>query len=188
MFNYMFDTHVTSLTFSWLFSTPIGANRLPIVPTDSSAARIPLSNAAMALAVAMSSASNWPCSDVLVYSDAYVIVLMRCCLNSSLYFLSLLNLLRIRETDNDLEYPRGKTSTDAFAVSRNWENQTWVLCAKALKVARALRTIAFASERNLVCPTIGNRAVNSTHYFCNLIMSNTTYHFVIYFTRFRLVN
>jgi|TARA_B110000208_G_scaffold174105_1_gene218531 hypothetical protein len=42
--------------FGCVFSTPIAAKRLPIVPVDSSAARMPLPGAAMARAVAMSSA------------------------------------------------------------------------------------------------------------------------------------
>ena len=45
-----------ALRFAWLFSTFIGANRLPMVPVDSSAARIPLPAAPMARAVSISSA------------------------------------------------------------------------------------------------------------------------------------
>ena len=43
--------------FSSTFSTPIGAKRLPIVPVDSSAARMPLPGDAMYRAVAISSAA-----------------------------------------------------------------------------------------------------------------------------------
>ena len=45
------------MRFSALFSTPMGAKRLPIVPFDSSAARMPFPGAAIALAVATSSAA-----------------------------------------------------------------------------------------------------------------------------------